>query len=97
MNKKLIRLSESDLHRIVKESVNKVLNEMNTQQSYDIDTDEVRKMARKLYKPHGNISSLFPKVKGELTRKGDRPTRQMSPEEVERLENLTNKWKQYNS
>ena len=28
-NKKLIRLSESDLHRIVKESVNKILNEIN--------------------------------------------------------------------
>lgn len=28
MNKKLIRLTESDLHRIVKESVNKILNEM---------------------------------------------------------------------
>ena len=28
MNKKLIRLTESDLHRIVKESVNKVLNEV---------------------------------------------------------------------
>ncbi len=28
MNKKLIRLTESDLHRIVKESVNRVLNEM---------------------------------------------------------------------
>ena len=27
MNKKLIRLTESDLHRIVRESVNKVLNE----------------------------------------------------------------------
>lgn len=27
MNKKLIRLTEGDLHRIVKESVNKVLNE----------------------------------------------------------------------
>ena len=27
MNKKLIRLTESDLHKIVKESVNKVLNE----------------------------------------------------------------------
>lgn len=27
MNKKLIRLTESDLHRIIKESVNKVLNE----------------------------------------------------------------------
>ena len=28
MNKKLIRLTEEDLHRIVKESVNKILNEM---------------------------------------------------------------------
>lgn len=28
MNKKLIRLTESDLHRIVKESVNKILNEI---------------------------------------------------------------------
>lgn len=27
MNKKLIRLTESDLHKIVKESVNKVINE----------------------------------------------------------------------
>jgi hypothetical protein len=28
MNKKLIRLTESDLHRIVRESVNKILNEI---------------------------------------------------------------------
>ena len=28
MNKKLIRLTESDLHRIVKESVNEILNEI---------------------------------------------------------------------
>lgn len=30
MNKKLIRLTESDLHRIVKKSVNRVPNEINT-------------------------------------------------------------------
>ena len=29
MNKKLIRLTESDLHRIVKESVNKIISELN--------------------------------------------------------------------
>lgn len=29
MDKKLIRLTESDIHRIVKESVNRVLNEVN--------------------------------------------------------------------
>ena len=28
MNKKLIRLTESDLHRIVKESVNRIINEI---------------------------------------------------------------------
>ena len=31
MNKKLIRLTESDLHQIVKESVNKILNELDYQ------------------------------------------------------------------
>lgn len=36
MNKKLIRLTESDLHRIVKESVNKVLNEV-----WDIDDNGI--------------------------------------------------------
>lgn len=35
-NKKLIRLTEADLHRIVKESVNKVLNEIDMN-SFDID------------------------------------------------------------
>ena len=36
MNKKLIRLTESDLHRIVKETANRVLNEISdaTKQSY---------------------------------------------------------------
>ena len=28
MNKKLIRLTESDLHKVIKESVNRVLNEI---------------------------------------------------------------------
>ena len=30
MNKKVIRLTESDLHRIVKESVEKIVNEMSS-------------------------------------------------------------------
>ena len=39
-NKKLIRLTESDLHRIVKESVNRVLNEgYNIPKNLDIDDD----------------------------------------------------------
>ena len=40
MNKKLIRLTESDLHRIVKESVRKVLREA----AYDINSPEYKQM-----------------------------------------------------
>ena len=35
MNKKLIRLTESDLHRIVKESLNRVLKESKYEDGYD--------------------------------------------------------------
>ena len=60
MNKKLIRLTESDLHRIVKESVNRVLNEV-------LDTaDSVMKFrhdkGNKLNKPMARLKSkLNPK------------------------------------
>ena len=45
MNKKLIRLTESDLHRIVKESVNRVLKEAeynfaSSTGNYDVNSDE---------------------------------------------------------
>lgn len=40
MNKKVIRLTESDLHRIVKESVNKILKES----AYDINSLEYKQM-----------------------------------------------------
>lgn len=36
MNKKLIRLTESDLHRIVKESVNRILRESNRKEVFTI-------------------------------------------------------------
>ena len=39
MNKKLIRLTEQDLHRIVKESVNRVLNEINDYSTYTNEND----------------------------------------------------------
>ena len=41
MNKKLIRLTESDLHRIVKESVNIVLNETTPTEEYSAVKGEV--------------------------------------------------------
>lgn len=34
MNKKLIKLTESDLHRIIKESVSKILNEVSADKAY---------------------------------------------------------------
>ena len=40
MNKKLIRLTEQDLHRIVKESVNRVLRES----AYDMNSLEYKQM-----------------------------------------------------
>ena len=41
MNKKLIRLTESDLHKIVKESVNKVLTELDWK-TYASAADKLR-------------------------------------------------------
>ena len=40
MDKRLIRLTESDLHRIVKESVNKILKE--TRYAWDLTDDGVK-------------------------------------------------------
>ena len=45
MNKKLIRLPESDLHKIVKESVNRILRESNRKEiftisAFDIENEE---------------------------------------------------------
>ena len=37
MNKKLIRLTEGDLHKIVKESVNRVLKENTYNNEYEVD------------------------------------------------------------
>ena len=46
MNKKLIRLTENDLHKIVKESVNKILNETKKKdpmQQWFKDMDDIQK------------------------------------------------------
>ena len=40
MNKKLIRLTEQDLHRIVRESVNKILMEVQAEPIEENDTNE---------------------------------------------------------
>ena len=45
MNKKVIRLNESDLHRIVKESVNRVINEADSQININTKTREIYAIA----------------------------------------------------
>lgn len=42
MNKKLIRLTESDLHRIVKESVNGILSEMTQEERRRVYIDKIK-------------------------------------------------------
>ena len=53
-NKKLIRLTESDLHRIVRESVNKVLNERIIQIGDD-DYEDGKKMKRNVPNTKGRM------------------------------------------
>ena len=59
MNKKLIRLTEGDLHRIVKESVQKILNEADGWQTYD-DTNmsPEEKAFRATISPNFNQSAI---------------------------------------
>lgn len=57
MNKKLIKLTESDLHRIVKESVNRVLNEVSADLA-DKAASKAYRISREgygKYKPHDEI------------------------------------------
>ena len=60
MNKKLIRLTESDLHRIVKESVNRIVEGANDerflpylQKTYDRLETEYKNWQFATYKPQG--------------------------------------------
>ena len=54
MNKKLIRLTESDLHRIVKESVNKTLKEgLN-------DNEGFEKFAKYTYEANSALKYIVP-------------------------------------
>ena len=54
MNKKFIRLTESDLHRIVRESVNNVLNEFSIRYR-----DEEEKLEKEYMKYLSNIEEKF--------------------------------------
>lgn len=66
MNKKLIRLTESDLYRIVKESVNKILNEMDWK-TYQSAADKVKAQTPISRETLSN-SEEFDKVSNSLQR-----------------------------
>ena len=67
MNKKLIRLTESDLHRVVKESVNKVLNEVmyNGKSLHGNNPDDWKYMAD-VRGDEAHYDSLYGKVAYEV-------------------------------
>ena len=44
MNKKLIRLTEADIHRIVSESIYKVIKENNQPSQLGIDPDKIARL-----------------------------------------------------
>ena len=78
MNKKLIRLTENDLHKIVKESINKTLNEMDenntssslvTQNSLDKSIDILSDTLELLYQAHSK-SKFCPTVAAILRQSG---------------------------
>ena len=63
MSKQMLRLTENDLHKIIKESVNKILSELNwktydraSKQDYDPKRSE--RFARKLAKAHDEFKNI---------------------------------------
>lgn len=86
MKKQLIRLTESDLHRIVKEAVNTILNEedFHDEESEIMDGWRKAREEREFYNEFGNQSQypaneFMPPFEGELSM-----TAQYSPEDYER-------------
>ena len=71
MNKKLIRLTESDLHNIVKESVNKILSEMDWKTYANARDKQPLRYSRELgsYDPNTYHNRLFALTK-ELEKQG---------------------------
>lgn len=79
MNKKLIKLTESDLHKIVKKSVNKLLNEGlagskiaysedGTQQWWKIESNRERgNLMIRLIEEKSNITSPWIVINGDCT------------------------------
>ena len=63
MNKKLIRLTESDLHRIVKESVNEILNEIGGTPNGNFVLNAIRgRRAAKRYRTNMGLKDRADKI-----------------------------------
>ena len=81
--KKLIRLTESDLHRIVKESVNKVLNERKALYTNgDVEMDELgRKFIDFIEKYDGGVlmQTVVDYESGNQTGKKESPLKELIP------------------
>ena len=75
MNKKLIRLTESDLHRIVKESVNRILRESNnsgieiTSDAEDValSSDRIRQLFNKYRNREISLNDLQKEIENETS------------------------------
>jgi len=68
MNKKIIRLTESDLHRIVKESVNNILNEWHGTSKENKDAyASVQKLLSRLNQAKRNLMSVTGPVSMDAT------------------------------
>ena len=77
MNKKLIRLTESDLHRIVKQSVNKILKESSYDSMGNFDkessnndirerlTDEITKISQEMSRSMSTIDGVAKRAVGD--------------------------------
>ena len=77
MNKKLIRLTESDLHRIVKQSVNKILKESSYDSMGNFDkessnndirerlTDEITKISQEISRSMSTIDGIAKRAVGD--------------------------------
>ena len=81
MNKKLIRLTEGDLHRIVKESVNRVLKEMNVRTLTPDGAYGTR--AQKYYGARPGDEDLPPEYASALKKSDERRRHNFNDDEVD--------------
>ena len=106
MNKKLIRLTESDLHRIVRESVNRVLNEVkfggeSLHGNNPTDWAAVKDLRNDLADHYGEEDERHPKFFGNLrkaSRNSDNLSSLLDKENAEHGQDIYHpeaRWREY--